>query len=269
VAANLVKELNPQDAKATQMRLAKQLRGGRVESESIFSDELAESDKQAKAKADAERESPAAGGGLNRDKDVLARAVDPDPLSRVRWQRKMVIRHVTKSTDPFSREPRSARIRRTEKELREKSPWLATSVKKLVHLSRQIAGKSVDEALVQMRFSKKKMAKEVAYQLELARDRAIVERGMGLGGAAAAKGGEEAGSKVVEKIQTKDGKHIEVADPTKLYVAQSWVERGPLRGVRKSPRARGRIDRLNKPSTSMFAPRFSSIFLLDSNIVCF
>ena len=170
--------------------------------------------------------------------------MDPDPRSRVRWERKMVVRHVTKATDPFSRESRAARIRRTEKELHEKSPWLATSVKKLVHLSRQIAGKSVDEALVQMRYSKKKMAKEIAYQIELARDRAIVERGMGLGAV-----GKE-GPKVVEKIQTKDGKHVEVEDPTKLYIAQSWVERGPWRGFRKSPRARGRIDMLKKPSTS-------------------
>lgn len=161
----------------------------------------------------------------------------------------MVIRHVAKATDPFSRESRLARIRRTEKELHEKSPWLPTSVKKLVHLSRQIAGKSVDDALVQMRYSKKKMAKEIAYQLELARDRAIVERGMGLG-RVKTEGQEEDARRVVEKIQTKDGKHIEVDDLTKLYVAQSWVERGPWRGFRKSPRARGRMDLIQRPSTS-------------------
>jgi len=244
VASTVVKELEPR----TKDRLANQLRGGRVESDSIFSDELAESDKKsAQAKAEADAES-VAGGGLNRDREVLARAVDPDPRSRVRWERKMVVRHVVKATDPFSKESRQARIRRTEKELHEKSPWLATSVKKLVHLSRQIAGKSVDEALVQMRYSKKKMAKEIAYQIELARDRAIVERGMGLG--AVVKGQEGEGRNVVEKIQTKDGKHIEVEDPTKLYIAQSWVERGPWRGYRKSPRARGRMDILKKPSTS-------------------
>jgi ribosomal protein L22 len=64
------------------------------------------------------------------------------------------------------------------------------------------------------------------------------------------KKGEEGERKVVEKIQTKDGKHIEVEDPTKLYIAQSWVERGPWRGFIKSPRARGRMDRIMKPSTS-------------------
>lgn len=244
-AANVVKELKP-DQRETQMRLARQIRGGRVESDSIFSDEIEQAEAQRKQAA-AEAEGAAA-GGLNRSKDVLARAVDPDPRSRVRWERKMVIRHVTKSTNPFSREPRLAKIKRTEKELHEKSPWLPTSVKKLVHLSRQIAGKSVEDALVQMRYSKKKMAKEIAYQLELARDRAVVERGMGLGGVKVE--GQEEGRRVIEKIQTKDGKHIEVEDPTKLYIAQSWVERGPWRGFRKSPRARGRMDLIKRPSTS-------------------
>lgn len=197
-------------------------------------------------------------GGLNRGKDVLARALDPDPRSRVRWERKMVIRHVARATDPFSRESRLAKIKRTEKQLHEKSPWLGTSVKKLVHLSRQIAGKTVEDALVQMRYSKKKMAKEIAYQLELARDRAVVERGMGLGAVKvqsenAPEEGQKGERRVVQQIKTKDGKHIEIDDPTKLYIAQSWVERGPLRGYRKSPRARGRMDLIKKPSTSEFS----------------
>lgn len=170
----------------------------------------------------------------------------------------MVIRHVAKATDPFSRESRLAKIKRTEKQLHEKSPWLGTSVKKLVHLSRQIAGKTVEDALVQMRYSKKKMAKEIAYQLELARDRAVVERGMGLGAVKAQsenapEEGQKVERRVVQQIKTKDGKHIEIEDPTKLYIAQSWVERGPLRGYRKSPRARGRMDLIKKPSTSEFS----------------
>lgn len=254
------KELLPSDHR---QKLQRQVRGGRIEPESIFSDEVEQAEKKTKADDEAAHEIT---GGLNRGKDVLARAIDPDPRSRVRWERKMVIRHVAKATDPFSREPRLARIKRTEKELHEKSPWLGTSVKKLVHLSRQIAGKTVEDALVQMRYSKKKMAKEIAYQLELARDRAIVERGMGLGAVKvqsenAAEEGQKDERKEVQQIKTKDGKYIKIDDPTKLYVAQSWVERGPLRGYRKSPRARGRMDLIKKPSTSEFCNFVGSEFL--------
>ncbi|KAL8864738.1 MAG: hypothetical protein Q9174_007241 [Haloplaca sp. 1 TL-2023] len=48
-------------------------------------------------------------------------------------------------------------------------------------LARQIAGKPIDEAIIQMRFSKKKAARDVKKHLEYARDEAIVKRGMGLG----------------------------------------------------------------------------------------
>jgi ribosomal protein L22 len=236
-------------------KLAKTKVAGRIQSDSIFSDEVAQT------------EEPATGTdtqsvqGIIRSKSVLDRALDPDPRSRVRWERKMVIRHVAKATNPFSREKRADRIRRTEKEIRVRSPFLPTSWKKLVHLSRQIAGKTVDDALVQMRYSKKKMAKEIAYHLELAKDRAIVERGMGLGKVkvkselAAAEGeeGREAkaqGEKVeVQEIQNKAGKWMEIEDPTKLYIAQSWINRGPWRGRRYVFRARGRCDMLLSPST--------------------
>jgi ribosomal protein L22 len=226
---------------------------GKVESDSIFSDELASTaPPSATPQADSAGE---AESQMDRSKEGLARAVDPDPLNRARWQRKMVIRHVAKATDPFSKESRAARIKRTEREVRQKSHFLPTSVKKLVHLARQIAGKPVEEALVQMQYSKKKMAREIALQLEIARDRAIVERGMGLGKVKVAA--EEEGTKAVEgdvvttvqKIQTKDRKWLEIDDPTRMYVAQAWVERGPWRGMQMSPRARGRADRILKPST--------------------
>ena len=216
-------------------------------------------------------------------REHLARAVDPDPRSRVRWERKMLIRQVHRGTDPFSREPRAAVIARTERRLTSKSPWLATSTKKLVHLAHQIQGKTVSEALVQMRFSKKKMAQEVRYQLEVARDLAVVERGMGLGraaaaaaAAAAAGGGEgadealgikgSADGKTVE-IQTKDGKWVKVNDPTSMYIAEAWVNRGPLRGKIPDYRARGRMNIKKRPTTSEFS-LVLPLLPLSSWLVC-
>lgn len=54
-------------------------------------------------------------------------------------------------------------------------------MKKLAPLARQIAGKPIDEAILQMRFSKKKVAQEVREHLIEAKHEAIVARGMGLG----------------------------------------------------------------------------------------
>lgn len=175
--------------------------------------------------------------------------MDPDPASRVRWERKQLIRQVHRGTDAFSTEPRRSRILRTERSLLTKSPWLATSTKKLVKLAHQIQGKPVSDALVQMRFSKKKMAQEVKYQLERARDLAVVERGMGLG---EAKGEVLPESRAIE-FRTKDGKHLKVTDPTRMYVAEAWVNRGPWRGVDADYRARGRVFRKMKPQTSEFS----------------
>ncbi|KAK0732979.1 ribosomal protein L22/L17 [Lasiosphaeria miniovina] len=233
----------------------------RLEGPSIFEDEAkatgdaaseaADAHLEGPEKADAKRQRRAPGAytkaGASLVKEHLSRAVDPDPRSRVRWERKMVMRAVRNGTNPFSKEPRKLRIARTEREVSSKSPWLATSVKKLVHLSRQIAGKPLDEALVQMRYSNKKMAREVKVQLELARDLAIAERGMGLGEI----NGEVLHPSQAIKIQTKKGKHVEITDPTRMYVAESWVNRGPWRAKVPSYRARGNIHMLMKPSTSI------------------
>ncbi|KAK4452690.1 ribosomal protein L22/L17 [Podospora aff. communis PSN243] len=180
--------------------------------------------------------------GASLAKEHIARAADPDPRSRVRWERKMVIRQIRRGTDPFSVEPRAEKIARTERVLRSKSPFLATSVKKLVHLARQVQGKTVEDALVQMKYSKKKMAKEVRVQLERARDLAIAERGMGLGT-------KEKGEEI--KIQTKDGKHLKISDTTRMYVAEAWVGRGPWRGQRLVFQGKGRTSVHKKPSTSI------------------
>ena len=230
-----------------------------LESESIFSDELSTQpaapggDQARGAKPAAPPRSPSGASPL---RDHHARATDPDPRSRVRWERKMVIRDARTGTDPFSREPRAIRLARTERQLRSKSSFLPTSVKKLVHLARQIQGKTLADALVQMRYSQKKMAAEVSYQLQLARDQAVAERGMGLGPAAVSDEvvlGEDGADEEATKIRTKDGKWLSISDPTRMYVAEAWVGRGPWRGIKVVRRARGRRNVIRKPSTSKFS----------------
>ncbi len=121
-----------------------------------------------------------------------------------------------------------------------KSHDFKTSVKKLVPLAKQISGKTVEEAIVQMRFSKKKVAKDVREHLEHARNEAIVKRGMGLGGKK---------DFTPVKIQTKDGKRVKVGDPTTLYVSQAWCGKGSF-SVTPDYRARGRVHLMKNRTTS-------------------
>lgn len=146
---------------------------------------------------------------------------------------------------------------RTERVSLAKSPFIKTSIKKLYPLARQIAGKPIEEAIVQMRFSKKKAAVDVKKHLEYARDEAIVKRGMGLGvvKAVAAEGetqGEAKDGSTMPQgtvVIDKNGKRRWVNDKTNMYVDQAWVGRGTYRN---SPlfRARGRVDTLRHPQTS-------------------
>ncbi|KAK4205511.1 putative mitochondrial LSU ribosomal protein L22 precursor [Triangularia verruculosa] len=232
----------------------------RTEAPAIFEDEVApaQADVQAKEAQALSGSGPPSEGPLTASqklaqpkaftrlggslvKEALARSLDPDPQARVRWERKMAIRQVTNGTDAYSLEPRASRIARTERQLKSKSPWLPTSVKKLVHLARQIQGKNVDDALVQMKYSKKKMAAEVTTQLKMARDLAVAERGMGLPSSSDQK----------MEIQRKDGRWMTVTDQTKMYIAEAWVNKGPLRARSPDYRARGRMFMKDSPSTSL------------------
>lgn len=172
-------------------------------------------------------------------RENTAMVLNPDPLGRARWQRKKVIQLVRKNGQMTKEE----KLKMTERQLLHKSHFMATSVKKLMMLSRQIAGKSVDDAITQMTWSKKKMAAEVKYYLEEARDLAIAQRGMGLGKI----NGEI--YPTPKKIQTSDGKWMEVVDPSRLYVAQSWVGRGPWRGKSPDYKGRGRMGLIQHPAT--------------------
>jgi ribosomal protein L22 len=174
----------------------------------------------------------------SRNPSVMAAALDPAPKARERWERKMLIQEIKKR----GRLTRTQLIKRQEREVFSKSHNFKTSIKKLGPLARQIAGKSVEEAIVQMRFSKKKAASEVRKHLEHARNEAIVRRGMGLG----AVEGKSMSKPVI--IKTKDGKRIKVDDPTRLYIDQAWVGKGD-HGFTPDHRARGQINIMQNPTT--------------------
>lgn len=161
---------------------------------------------------------------------------------------------------------KTVKIARTERASLSKSQWLKTSVKKLGPLARQIAGKPIQEAIVQMRFSKKKAAADVKKLLEYARDEATVRKGMGLGqvtpmplkgrrhGNGNMNQNEEKSEVQKEKpilIEDKKGKKRLITDRTGIYVDQAWVGRGKYEREAAS-RAFGRIHVLRPPWTSKF-----------------
>ncbi|MCJ1484134.1 54S ribosomal protein L22, mitochondrial [Schaereria dolodes] len=195
---------------------------------------------------------------IRRDPQIMAAALDPQPMARKRWERNMLIRDIRQR----HRLSKTRKILRTERSSLSKSHMFKTSVKKLGPLARQIAGKPIEDAIVQMRFSRKKVAGEVLKHLEYARDEAIVRKGMGLGGVGAegdveAQGGNAKvggeGKKEVEKaivVIDKKGKRRLVKDKTDMYVDQAWVGRGSY-GQMPDYRARGQVNTMRPPYTSI------------------
>ncbi|MCJ1442526.1 MAG: 54S ribosomal protein L22, mitochondrial [Stictis urceolatum] len=186
-----------------------------------------------------------------RDKALMTSALDPNPKARIRWERKMVIRNIQRR----GRISKAVKLARTERQHLSKSPFFTTSVKKMVPLARQIAGKSVEDALVQMRFSKKRAARAVMKHLRLARDEAVVARGMGLGSVKAEDGGEGKEGEAERKVENvtfrdKKGKSRTVGDRSAMYIDQAWVGRGSY-GSTPEFRARGRTNILKNPQTSI------------------
>ena len=228
---------------------------GDIASSSIFEDERRTSSQKASGDMEA---SEVKIGGNTRDPKIMARVLNPDPNARERWERKKVIQMVRKG----GRLTNAQMIKRTEREHLVKSHNMKSSVKKLGMLARQIQGKTIDDAIVQMRFSKKRVAQEVLKQLEFARDEAVVMRGMGLGKLQEqetedavdelATGMQEVSlrkDRPVE-IQLKDGKRHRVEDRSKIYIDQAWVGRGPY-GQLPDYRARGRVFIMRTPWTSL------------------
>lgn len=209
---------------------------GDLSSSSIFEDEQIAGPKPKEM-----AETPEKRRMLVRNPETMAAALDPDPENRKRWERKMVIREIQKG----GRLSRTQLLKRQERQLVSQSHAFQTSVKKLVPLAKQITGKSVADALVQMRFSKKKAAKDVKEHLEHALNEAIVRRGMGLGAAEGKKS-----DPVI--IQTKDGKRVKVTDPTTIWVEQAWCGRD-VYGSTPDYRARGNVHMMKNPTTSKHA----------------
>lgn len=200
------------------------------------------------------------------EKRLLSVNVDPAPAARRSLERKLVIKGVSK----HGRMTKAAKIARTERSSVYQSQLLPTSVKKMQKILRQIAGKSVSEALVQLRFSPKKIARDIMKGLIIAQDEAIAGRGMGLGDKQALKKWIEQRNEVASTladlneqtpkpkgtskvIELKDGKKKLVRDPTEIYIDQAWCNRGESWG---SPefRARGRVNMLTHRTTSMYIP---------------
>ena len=196
----------------------------------------------------------------------MAAALDPTPSARKRWQRKIVIRDIRGR----GRLSKTEKIARTERQHLVKSPFIKTSVKKLYPLARQIAGKPLGEAMVQMRFSRKKAAVDVLKHLQHARDQAVVIRGMGLGkvGQQQQQQQKEEGSVLAETkaipapktkegedslvVVDKKGKRRVVTDPTAMYVDEAWVGRGKYEHG-SDHRARGQVHRTSLPYTSEYS----------------
>ena len=189
---------------------------------------------------DDEQQNVSGAEASGRNLGAMATVLDPHPVARERWQRKMAIRDIRKG----GRLNKEMFIKRTERESVGKSENIKTSIKKLGPIARQIAGKTVDDAIVQLRFSKKKAAIPVLEYLEYARDEAVVARGMGIGQPTVADS-----AKPVD-IRLKDGKRHTVQDPTTMYIDQAWVGRGPY-GRLPEYRAKGKVNILRTPWTHL------------------
>lgn len=199
-----------------------------------------------------------------RDPITMAAALDPRPMARKRWQRKMVIKDIQQRY----RLNKTKKILRTERSHLSKSPMFKTSIKKLGPLARQIAGKPIEEAMVQMRFSPKKAAADVLKQLTLARDEAMVSRGMGLGLGPVTVDPTTRKATMPSKdttqespgmvVEDKKGKRRFVSDKTNIYVDQAWVGRGKY-GFTPEYRARGNVNILRNPSTSECSRSMSGV----------
>ncbi|KAE8349007.1 ribosomal protein L22/L17 [Aspergillus coremiiformis] len=177
----------------------------------------------------------------HRNPGNMQKVLNPRPKSRFQWERKMVIREIRRR----GRLTKTETIKRTERESLSKSHWFKTSLKKLGPLARQIAGKNIDEAMLQMRFSKKKAAKDVLEHLKHAKNVAIVRSGMGLSAVE-----DETATRKPITIALKSGERKTITDPSSIYIEQAWVNRGPY-GVDYDHRARGKINLLRPPHTSI------------------
>ncbi|KAF7505671.1 hypothetical protein GJ744_000520 [Endocarpon pusillum] len=214
-----------------------------------------------------------------RNPSHLEAAINPKPRRRALWQRRMVMRSVRQR----GRLTKTIKIARSERSCLSRSHFFKTSMKKLAPLARQIAGKPIDEAILQMRFSKKKVAQEVREHLLEAKHQAIVARGMGLGhleqetSSDPARQPSPATTTITtlplrlpnnnihhrnpnptpptpSKPATLPGTSIPSnpthRSPTDIYISQAWINRGPY-GQKPDYRAFGRVYIMRPPHTGL------------------
>ena len=241
------RERKPEPAKPkAKAPSAPEKREGTLSADSIFAeDDKAPKRKPAKRPVKPGESAPTAEAGKQigdytvdgRDWDTMRTVLDPDPQKRRQWEREMIAQEIRRR----GRISPAVQIMRTERESLSKSHWFKTSIKKLSPLARQIAGKNIDEAILQMRFSKKKAAKDVLEHLKHAKNVAIVRNGLG--------SMPEQRQEPVTAI-LKSGERVKISDPSAIYIAQAWVNRGPY-GVEPDHRAYGRIFKMRPPHTGL------------------
>jgi ribosomal protein L22 len=202
-----------------------------------------------------------------KDKKLVSMNLDPDPEARLSLERKLVIAGVKR----HGRMTKAQTLARTERQSLYKSQNLPTSTKKLQKVVNQLAGKTVSEALVQLQFSPKRIARDVIKGLEIAQDEAIAGYGMGLGGGKRAherweaqrarsslprstrdiveKSVREKGAAGPKDIELKDGSKKRVSDPSEIYIDQIWVGKGEM-WMSPEYRARGAVNMLRHRTTS-------------------
>jgi ribosomal protein L22 len=234
--------------------------------------------KQEREQVVAKAEARKAAVEVAEDKKLREMTLDPDPRARVKLQRKLVIKGVKR----HGRMTKAQTIARTERQSIYKSHALPTSTKKMQKVINQIAGKTVSEALTQLRFSPKRIARDVAKGLEIAQNEAILARGMGFGkgrqaqkrweaqrgqGTANVLKGLDATAKLLQPqerprtIELKDGSKKNVKDPSEIYIDQAWVGKGEMW---KTPefRARGAVNMLRHRTTSEFSSTYATRFMM-------
>ena len=261
------------EKKAERKRAEEQERNRRISSlapNSIFADDLPSAAKPAATPGLAKKQKDEQKfEEYQRDPNALELVLNPRPKARLAWQRRMVIRSIQKR----GRLTKTEKLAKTERSHVVKSGFWKTSIKKLAPLARQIAGKTIDEAILQMRFSKKKAAQEIRAHLIQARNEAIVVRGMGVSAVPAAlplpkypPPADSDPSASRAEVMTSDPSTLPVAlethnptlslkrtqttPETQIYIDQAWVNRGAY-SKSLSGRARGRMDVLRHPTTGL------------------
>lgn len=221
---------------------------GKLGSDSIFAGEYLPQDLKTEEEENEEkalaykRERPMA----ERSPSNMAAALDPNPNARTRWQRMMVIRNIRHK----GRLTREMKIARSERSHMAASSKFKTSIKKLVPLARQIAGKSIDEAILQMRFSKKKVAKDIQNHLIQARNEAVVMRGMGI-----SQRGENVSDHQIEQVASESESADESAAPA--VDTRRLIEEAVNRSVKKTASADTTDDVVTTPeqtNVSVYSP---------------